>query len=80
MAKSVDDRVVAATVHGLIAAANEYVGGPYTAEAEKFANRAIELIQRYLNGEEIDDIRMDANWTSGTVEMLKTQFTVPEQN
>jgi hypothetical protein len=46
MAKSVEDRIVAATVHGLIAAANKYVGGPHTPEAAAFADRAIELTKR----------------------------------
>jgi hypothetical protein len=80
MAKSVEDRIVAATVHGLIAAANKYVGGPHTPEAAAFADRAIELTKEYLAGEEIDEITMNDYWTQGTVDMLNETFTLYTEN
>jgi hypothetical protein len=52
--KSVEDRIVAAVVHGLVQAHVEEVGR----DDGTFADRAIEIARLYLKGEKIGDYSM----------------------
>jgi hypothetical protein len=75
MAKSVEDRIVASAIHGIIAAANEKWGEE---AATDIAERAIELTEKYLAGEEVDDFTMNEFYTNATIEMLNETFTGQE--
>jgi hypothetical protein len=68
--KSVEDRIVAATVHGIIAAVIETVGSE---KAKVCASRSISIVRQYLAGEVIDGLTI-AEVEQETVAMLNDTF------